>query len=115
MIKNLSEILSKVKKSLKEGDNKMASVYCSGGIETCSHLHSELNEQTKGWDYKKAFDYKGKYMVQGKTLNNWMEKFWTILENNNLDLVYSEPINIEGLNSILLYNEETNEEVYYEY
>jgi len=113
MIKNLNEILSKTQKSLKEGDMKMASVYCSGGIEQCSHLHSELNKETQGWDSKKAFDYKGKFKVQGKTLNNWMEKFWTIIEDNNLDLVYSEPITLEGLKSVLLYNPETKEEVYY--
>jgi hypothetical protein len=42
-----------------------------------------------------------------------MEKFWNIIEDNDLDLVYSEPISIEGLKSILLYNPETKEEVYY--
>ena len=113
MIKNLNEILSKTQEFLKEGNKKMAYVYCSGGIEECSRLHSELNEETQGWDLKKAFDYKGKYKVYGKSLNNWMEKFWNIIEDNDLDLVYSEPISIEGLKSILLYNPETKEEVYY--
>jgi len=102
MIKNLNEILSKTQKSLSKGDFKMASVYCSGGISECSILHKELNEETQEWDMKKAFDYKGKYKVRGKTLNNWMEKFWTILEDNGLDLVYEQPIDLSSLNSIIL-------------
>ena len=91
----------------------MASVYCSGGISECSKVHSELLEETQGWDLKKAFDYKGKYKVQGKTLNNWMEKFWTILEDNGLDLVYEQPIDLSHLNTVLL--KEGKEEVYYNY
>ena len=112
-IKNLNEVLLKTNKFLAEGDKKMASVYCSGGIEECSRLHSDLNQETQGWDLKKAFDYKGKFNIQGKTLNNWMEKFWNIIEDNDLDLVYSEPITIENFKTILLYNKETKEQVYY--
>lgn len=112
-IKNLTEILSKTQKSLTKGDFKMASVYCSGGINECSKLHKQLNEETEGMGMKDSFNYKGKYKVQGKTLNNWMEKFWNIIEDNDLDLVYEQPIDLSSLNSIIL--KSGREQVTYNY
>tara|TARA_Y100000389_G_C17146755_1_gene357628 strand:- start:132 stop:407 length:276 start_codon:yes stop_codon:yes gene_type:complete len=60
------------------------------GITELSQVNKQLNEETQGWDLKKAFDYKGKYKVQGKTLTNWMEKLWTIVEETGIEPIVEE-------------------------
>ena len=112
-MRNITKILDRSQRLFLAGNMKKSYSIAIDGITELSQVNRRLNEETQGWDLKKAFDYKGKYKVYGKSLNNWMEKFWNIIEDNDLDLVYSEPISIEGLKSILLYNPETKEEVYY--
>jgi hypothetical protein len=60
------------------------------GITELSQVNKQLNEETQGWDLKKAFDYKGKYKVQGKTLTNWMEKLWSIVEDTGIEPIVEE-------------------------
>ena len=112
-IKNLKPILERAEKLFKAGNSQKSYEVCLTGLQECSQVNKELNEKTQGWDLKESFDYKGKYKVQGKKLELWMEKFWNIIEDNDLDLVYSEPITIENFKTILLYNKETKEQVYY--
>ena len=60
------------------------------GNNELSQVNKQLNEETQGWDLKKAFDYKGKYKVQGKTLTNWMEKLWSIVEDTGIEPIVEE-------------------------
>jgi len=60
------------------------------GITELSQVNKQLNEETQNWDLKKAFDYKGKYKVQGKTLTNWMEKLWSIVEDTGIEPIVEE-------------------------
>jgi len=102
-MRNLNEILSSSKQFLNEGNFKMASVEVSRGIEVCKGYHQILNEEVNpNWDLKKQWDYKQEYKIFGKRLQYWSEKFWTLLEDNNLDLVFKEEINLEPLLTMLL-------------
>ena len=115
---NLNEILKQSKNYLKQGNHKLASVEVSKGIQVCKNYHKELNEQVEGvQDLKTKWDIKQNFEVQGKRLQYWSEKFWTLLEDNNLDLVVKEPINLEPLQTMILKNKSGNmtESVEYSY
>jgi len=102
-MRNLNEILKNSKQYLNQGNFKMASVEVSKGIEICKGYHQQLNEEVNpDWDLKKQWDYKQEYTIFGKRLQYWSEKFWTLLEDNNLDLVFKEEINLEPLSTMLL-------------
>jgi hypothetical protein len=113
-MKNLNEILKNSNQYLKEGNFKMASVEVSKGIENCGLYHRQLNEEINlNWDMKKQWDFKQEYQVCGKRLQYWSEKFWTLLEDNNLDLVLMNKPEIEPLTKIL--TNDGGEEVEFEY
>ena len=106
---NLKIILEKSKELLLEGNHKMASVEVSKGIEVCSVHHRTLNEEVSPkWDMRRQWDYKQAYTVNGKRLQYWSEKFWTLIEDNNLDLVTRQPINLEPLMTMLIQGTNSN-------
>ena len=98
-IKNLKPILERAEKLFKAGNLQKSYEVCLDGIQECSQVNKELNEKTQGWDLKEAFDYKGKYKVQGKKLDLWMEKFWNILESTGI-----EPIEEDYQTGIIEYD-----------
>ena len=89
-IKSLNTILVRAEKLLNAGNMKKAYEISKSGIEECALVNKELNEQTQGWDLKKAFDYKGNYKIQGKKLELWMSKFWEILESTGIEPIVDE-------------------------
>lgn len=117
-MKNLNEILKNSNQYLKEGNFKMASVEVSNGIETCSQWNKQIGEQTNlNLSLKDQFLFKQDYMVNGKRIQYWSEKFWTLLEDNNLDLVLKNKPEIDALSTILLKSAVggLQEEVEYQY
>lgn len=118
IMKNLNEILNNSKQYLNQGNFKMASVEVSNGIETCSQWNKQIGEQTNlNLSLKDQFLFKQDYMVNGKRIQYWSEKFWTLLEENNLDLVLKNKPEIEALTSVLLKSKvgSFQEEVEYQY
>jgi hypothetical protein len=81
-MRNLSKILSRAEKLFAAGNLKKSYEVSMEGIQECSEVNKMLNEETQGWDLRKAFDYKGNFKVQGKKLELWMEKFWNIIDWN---------------------------------
>lgn len=117
-MKNLNEILKNSKQYLNQGNFKMASVEVSNGIETCSQWNKQIQEETNlNLSLKDQFLFKQDYMVNGKRIQYWSEKFWTLLEENNLDLVLKNKPEIEALTSVLLKSKvgSFQEEVEYQY
>lgn len=117
-MKNLNEILKNSKNYLKQQNHKLASVEVSKGIQVCKNYHKEMNEQAEVIQgLKEKWNFKQNFEVQGKRLQYWSEKFWTLLEDNNLDLVLVEPINLEPLQTMILKNKAGNmtESVEYNY
>lgn len=86
----LSEILSRAEKLLYVGNLKKSYDVALQGVKECSVVHRELINETKGWDVKKAFDYKGKFKFQGKKLDLWMEKFWNIIEETGVEPIFDD-------------------------
>lgn len=118
IMKNLNEILKNSKQYLNQGNFKMASVEVSNGIETCSQWNKQIQEETNlNLSLKDQFLFKQDYMVNGKRIQYWSEKFWTLLEDNNLDLVLKNKPEIEALTSVLLKSKvgSFQEEVEYQY
>jgi hypothetical protein len=118
IMKNLNEILNNSKQYLNQGNFKMASVEVSSGIETCSQWNKQIQEETNlNLSLKDQFLFKQDYMVNGKRIQYWSEKFWTLLEDNNLDLVLKNKPEIEALTSVLLKSKvgSFQEEVEYQY
>jgi len=106
---NLNIILESAKELLSEGNFKMASVEVSKGIEVCSIHHKTLNEEVNPmWGMRDKWDYKQEYKVNGKRLQYWSEKFWTMLEDNNLDLVMRTPVNLEPLMTMMVQGVNSN-------
>ena len=102
-MKNLKEILTNSKQYLQEGNFKMASVEVSSGIETCSQWNKQILEEVNpNLSLKDQFLFKQDYMVNGKRIQYWSEKFWTLLEENGLDLVLKNKPEIDALSTILL-------------
>jgi len=89
-MRNLSKILTRAEKLFTAGNMKKSYEVSMEGIQECSQLNKELNEETQGWDLKKAFDYKGNFKVQGKKLELWMEKFWNIIESTGIEPMVEE-------------------------
>jgi hypothetical protein len=117
-MKNLKEILTNSKQYLQEGNFKMASVEVSNGIETCSQWNKQILEEVNpNLSLKDQFLFKQDYMVNGKRIQYWSEKFWTLLEDNGLDLVLKNKPEIDALSTILLKSKVGGfqEEVEYQY
>ena len=117
-MKNLKEILTNSKQYLQEGNFKMASVEVSNGIETCSQWNKQILEEVNpNLSLKDQFLFKQDYMVNGKRIQYWSEKFWTLLEENGLDLVLKNKPEIDALSTILLKSKVGGfqEEVEYQY
>lgn len=117
-MKNLKEILTNSKQYLQEGNFKMASVEVSSGIETCSQWNKQILEEVNpNLSLKDQFLFKQDYMVNGKRIQYWSEKFWTLLEENGLDLVLKNKPEIDALSTILLKSAVggLQEEVEYQY
>ena len=117
-MKNLKEILTNSKQYLQEGNFKMASVEVSSGIETCSQWNKQILEEVNpNLSLKDQFLFKQDYMVNGKRIQYWSEKFWTLLEENGLDLVLKNKPEIDALSTILLKSKVggLQEEVEYQY
>ncbi len=89
-MRNISKILDRSKRLFLAGNMKKSYSIAIDGITELSQVNKQLNEETQGWDLKKAFDYKGKYKVQGKTLTNWMEKLWSIVEDTGIEPIVEE-------------------------
>ncbi len=89
-MRNISKILDRSQRLFLAGNMKKSYSIAIDGITELSQVNKQLNEETQGWDLKKAFDYKGKYKVQGKTLTNWMEKLWTIVEETGIEPIVEE-------------------------
>ena len=89
-MRNISKILDRSQRLFQAGNMKKSYSIAIDGITELSQVNKQLNEETQGWDLKKAFDYKGKYKVQGKTLTNWMEKLWTIVEDTGIEPIVEE-------------------------
>lgn len=89
-IKNLKPILEKAEKLFQAGNLKKSYDVSMEGIQECSEVNKMLNEETQGWDIRKAFDYKGNFKVQGKKLELWMEKFWNIIESTGIEPIQEE-------------------------
>jgi len=118
IMKNLKEILTNSKQYLQEGNFKMASVEVSNGIETCSQWNKQILEEVNpNLSLKDQFLFKQDYMVNGKRIQYWSEKFWTLLEENGLDLVLKNKPEIDALSTILLKSKVGGfqEEVEYQY
>jgi len=118
IMKNLKEILTNSKQYLQEGNFKMASVEVSNGIETCSQWNKQILEEVNpNLSLKDQFLFKQDYMVNGKRIQYWSEKFWTLLEDNGLDLVLKNKPEIDALSTILLKSKVGGfqEEVEYQY
>ena len=108
-MKNLNQVLENSKNYLNEGNFKMASVEVGKGLDICKMYHRELNESINpNWDMKKQWDYKQEYKIFGKRLQYWSEKFWTLLEDNNLDLVLREEINLEPIMTMIVQGKNSN-------
>jgi len=102
-MKNLNTILENSKNYLNEGNHKMASVEVGKGLDVCKLEHRKLNESINpNWDLRKQWDFKQEYKLNGKRLQYWSEKFWTLLEDNNLDLVLREEINLEPIMTVMV-------------
>jgi len=102
-MKNLNTILENSKRYLKEGNFKMASVEVGRGIDVCKISHRELNVSINpNWDLRKQWDFKQEYKINGKRLQYWSEKFWTLLEDNNLDLVLREEIDLDPIMTMIV-------------
>ena len=118
IMKNLKEILTNSKQYLQEGNFKMASVEVSNGIETCSQWNKQILEEVNpNLSLTDQFLFKQDYMVNGKRIQYWSEKFWTLLEENGLDLVLKNKPEIDALSTILLKSKVGGfqEEVEYQY
>jgi len=89
-MRNLSKILTRAEKLFTAGNLKKSYEVSMEGIQECSSVNKMLNEETQGWDVKKAFDYKGNFKVQGKKLELWMEKFWNIIESTGIEPIQEE-------------------------
>ena len=117
-MKNLKTVLENSINYLNEGNFKMASVEVSSGIETCSQWNRQIGEETNlNQSLKDQFLFKQNYIVNGKRIQYWSEKFWTLLEDNNLDLVLKNKPEMESLSTMLLKNKvgSLQEEVEYQY
>ena len=89
-MRNLSKILTRAEKLFTAGNLKKSYEVSMEGIQECSEVNKMLNEETQGWDIRKAFDYKGNFKVQGKKLELWMEKFWNIIESIGIEPIQEE-------------------------
>lgn len=89
-MRNVSKILKRSQKLFQAGNMKKSYEVAIDGLTELSQVNRELNEKTQGWDLKKAFNYKGTYQVQGKSLTNWMEKLWNIVESTGIEPIQEE-------------------------
>ena len=89
-IKDLKPLLERAEKLFKAGNLQKSYEVCLDGIQECSQVNRELNKKTQGWNLKETFNYKGKYKVQGKKLELWMEQFWNILESTGIEPIEEE-------------------------
>lgn len=105
----LKILLDKVQVELKKGNHKQASVEVGRGIDICKIEHRKMNEGINPeWDLRKQWDYKNSYTTNGKRLQYWSEKFWTLLEDNNLDLVLRDEVNLEPIMTMLIQGKNSN-------
>jgi len=89
-MRNISKILTRSTKLFQAGNMKKSYEVAIDGITELLQVNRQLNEETQGWDLKKAYDYKGKYRIQGKTLTNWLERLWTIVEESGVEPIVEE-------------------------